>query len=110
MELPEWFHPPRPVASALAWLLGYFYLPCPRCGQPFAGWEMGDGGVITERWSNEDGTVGGFKSTGWCWRCPSEREISPDCIDTIESIDEHGFGRVVKVLASQGANRRSDSP
>lgn len=25
----------------LAWLCGYFYLPCPSCGRMFAGWECG---------------------------------------------------------------------
>lgn len=25
----------------VAFLLGYFYGPCPRCGRMFAGWEIG---------------------------------------------------------------------
>lgn len=33
MRLPRWF------ARIVAALLGYFWLPCPRCGRMFAGFE-----------------------------------------------------------------------
>ena len=32
---------PRFVAKFLAWLLGYFWLPCPLCGEYFSGFEIG---------------------------------------------------------------------
>ena len=30
---------PRALARFLAWLSGYFWLPCPVCREPFAGFE-----------------------------------------------------------------------
>lgn len=30
---------PRILARFLAWVGGYFWLPCPVCGEPFAGFE-----------------------------------------------------------------------
>mgnify|MGYP001612338502 CR=1 FL=1 len=38
---------PRFLAQALAFLGGYFWLPCPICGEPFAGFEWGDGILAT---------------------------------------------------------------
>jgi hypothetical protein len=32
---------PRFLARALAWWGGYFWLPCPICNEPFAGFEWG---------------------------------------------------------------------
>jgi hypothetical protein len=37
VRLPRW------IARLLADLLGFFWLPCPRCGVMFAGFESGDG-------------------------------------------------------------------
>ena len=31
---------PRFLAQFLAWLIGYFWLPCPHCGEMFAGFEV----------------------------------------------------------------------
>lgn len=41
---------PRFLAQFLAWLGGYFWLPCPICKEPFAGFEASLGGecAITE--------------------------------------------------------------
>lgn len=41
---------PRFVARFFAWLLGYFWLPCPVCKQPFAGFEaaIGSGVIVDE--------------------------------------------------------------
>jgi hypothetical protein len=36
---------PRFLAKFLAWLLGYFWAPCPNCGEPFAGFESGMEGI-----------------------------------------------------------------
>lgn len=36
---------PRFVAQILAFLGGYFWLPCPICGEPFAGFEWGNGSL-----------------------------------------------------------------
>ena len=33
---------PRFVARFLAWVGGYFWLPCPVCNEPFAGFEWGE--------------------------------------------------------------------
>ena len=33
---------PRFVARFLAFLFGYFWLPCPLCGKPFAGFECSE--------------------------------------------------------------------
>ncbi len=43
---------------------GYFWLPCPRCGQMFGGHEMGG-----TDWQ----ITGNGKAT--CWRCPEERTL-----------------------------------
>lgn len=40
---------PRILAKFLAWLLGYFWLPCPICGKPFAGFEAEGQLMVTER-------------------------------------------------------------
>jgi hypothetical protein len=32
---------PRWIARTLAWVGGYFWLPCPVCGENFAGFEAG---------------------------------------------------------------------
>lgn len=37
MKLPRWMH------QFYAWALGYFWLPCPICGEPFGGHELKDG-------------------------------------------------------------------
>jgi hypothetical protein len=34
--------PARLLAKARALVTGYFWLPCPICGEPFAGFEAGD--------------------------------------------------------------------
>ncbi len=41
---------PRFIARFFAWLLGYFWLPCPVCKEPFAGFECSppSAGVIVE--------------------------------------------------------------
>lgn len=38
---------PRALAQFRAWLSGYFWLPCPLCGEMFAGYEMGPVSVST---------------------------------------------------------------
>ena len=45
---------PRFIAQFLAWLLGYFWLPCPVCKEYFAGFETdrGSGAVLVRE---EDG-------------------------------------------------------
>jgi len=51
---------PRILAKFLAWLLGYFWLPCPICGKPFAGFEAEGQLMVTV-------------CSGWC--------TCADCID-----------------------------
>lgn len=36
---------PRFLARFLAWFGGYFWLPCPACGEYFAGFEHGSGAI-----------------------------------------------------------------
>jgi hypothetical protein len=38
--MPRWFH------RLWACLTGYFWLPCPRCGQMFAGYEIGGNKLV----------------------------------------------------------------
>jgi hypothetical protein len=38
---------PRWIARLAAWILGYFWLPCPSCGRDFAGFECGRRGMRT---------------------------------------------------------------
>ena len=46
---------PRFLARFLAWLGGYFWLPCPLCNQPFAGFETdpGHGSVVVKEADGE---------------------------------------------------------
>ena len=58
---------PRWINRLYAWVAGYFWIPCPRCGLPFGGHESG----------GTDHVYG--SSTGWmtCWRCPEHRTLMP---------------------------------
>jgi hypothetical protein len=38
---------PRWVARFWAWFAGYFWLPCPICHEPFAGFEWGTESLMT---------------------------------------------------------------
>ncbi len=46
---------PRFLAQFLAWLGGYFWLPCPVCKEPFAGFETdpGCGAVVVQEADGE---------------------------------------------------------
>lgn len=37
---------PRWIARFLSWALGYFWLPCPICGQKFSGFEWAKGNTL----------------------------------------------------------------
>ncbi len=56
---------PRWLARLLAWMLGYFWLPCPSCGQMFAGFESGVT-FVTDRVSQSGRIVSGWTN---CKRC-----------------------------------------
>ena len=58
---------PRFIAQALAWLSGYFWIPCPICHRPFAGFEWRDGDTL---WTSDN--------TGECV-CPRCGEIAREC-------------------------------
>ena len=47
MRLPRWVH------QFYAWVMGYFWLPCPSCGRMFGGHEF----VWGRYYVKEDGTT-----------------------------------------------------
>jgi hypothetical protein len=59
---------PRWLARALAWIGGWFWLACPRCGEKFAGFEIG--GVVFPHANS---------TQGWstCSDCPGEYRGRP---------------------------------
>ena len=44
---PRWIH------RLYAWVFGYFWLPCPRCGRLFGGHEPSGGRVATSPWMGD---------------------------------------------------------
>ena len=78
---------PRFLAQFFAWLGGYFWLPCPLCKQPFAGFEAdpGWGAVVVE------------EADGQHMYCVCAR---PECA---------AEGRRQKMLYMQAWDRRIDS-
>lgn len=66
MRLP---HEPRWLARVAARMLGYFWLPCPRCGRRFAGYE------VTGSVYDDDSRTRG---KGTCDRCPGQYIRRPD--------------------------------
>lgn len=61
MRAPEWW---RKCKAALG---GWFWLPCPLCGQMFGGFEAGDRSVPGLHWDSE----GRLVNVNWicCRRC-----------------------------------------
>lgn len=62
---------PRCLARLLAWLGGYFWTPCPRCGRMFAGFEAGWYSWNPGPWKIEHG-FRHRKSKLVCQRCDDE--------------------------------------
>ena len=80
---------PRAQHRAYAESRGFFWLPCPRCGQPFGGheWRYGPEYTITY--------PGGDAGEGVCPRCPSP----PGRRETRETATRV-FGNMQQCLAS----------
>lgn len=64
--------PARWFAKQYADLHGYFWLPCPRCGEYFGGHETGGGTYIYEIAYRPDGTPCGSSGKILCPNCPGE--------------------------------------
>lgn len=71
----------RMVSQMYAKALGYFWLPCPRCGQMFGGHEV-QGSLVKTVEFNRDGSLAGGISMSTC--CPPYEDyasVIPRIID-----------------------------
>lgn len=60
---------PRFIHRIYAFLLGYFWLPCPLCGKPFGGHE----------WTNSDSVLVEGHNSGICNACARTRALPCGC-------------------------------
>ena len=77
MRLPEWMRKLR------ANLGGYFWLPCPICGEMFGGFEASSQCITKEVYKTNDCITG---STGECV-CPKK-----ECIEEAKNRNMRNFG------------------
>lgn len=72
-------HRPRFVHKFVAWLMGYFWLPCPLCGENFAGYEDGDY-ILPDPYEPGRGSM-------TCWKHPEDNPVA----ETIAGIWDRAY-------------------